>query len=143
MAAIDPLRHARVMDGGGFTFVGEVGTARLWIHRRGWHSLDLASSTLFLLFTIASSSAKVDFEFVEKVGTTRLNFQHAFPSAYGHKLLSGSRLERSKCNPNFQGSISSTLFDALLSPGVNPLEGSPKCSCGKRNSKGRSQLPPL
>jgi hypothetical protein len=27
--------------------------------------------------------------------------------------------------------------DALPSPGVNPLEGSPKCNCGKRDSEGR------
>ncbi len=26
--------------------------------------------------------------------------------------------------------------DALPSPGVNPLEGSPKCNCGKRDSEG-------
>ncbi len=29
-----------------------------------------------------------------------------------------------------------TLCDALPSPGVNPLEGSPKCNCGKRDSEG-------
>jgi hypothetical protein len=29
-----------------------------------------------------------------------------------------------------------SLDDALPSPGVNPLEGSPKCSCGKRDSEG-------
>jgi hypothetical protein len=28
------------------------------------------------------------------------------------------------------------VCDALPSPGVNPLEGSPKCSCGKRDSEG-------
>jgi len=28
------------------------------------------------------------------------------------------------------------LLDALPSPGVNPLEGSPKCSCGKRDLEG-------
>jgi len=33
--------------------------------------------------------------------------------------------------------------DALPSPGVNPLEGSLKCSCGKRDSEGRSWLPTL
>ncbi len=38
---------------------------------------------------------------------------------------------------------SSIIVDALPSPGVNPLEGSPKCSCGKRDSEGRSQLPTL
>jgi hypothetical protein len=43
-----------------------------------------------------------------------LNFQHAFPFVYGHKLFNGSRLEGSKCNPNFQGSTSSTLFLLLM-----------------------------
>jgi len=114
MAAVDPLGHARAMDGGGFTFVGEVGTTRLWICRRGWHSLDSVSSTLFLLLTITSSSVEVDSKFVGEVGTTQLNFQHAFPSAYGHKLFSGSRLEGSKCNPNFQGSTSSMFFLLLM-----------------------------
>ncbi len=33
--------------------------------------------------------------------------------------------------------------DALLSPWVNPLEGSPKCSCGKLRLGRRSQLPAL
>jgi len=33
--------------------------------------------------------------------------------------------------------------DALPSLEVNPLEGSPKCSCGKRDSKRRSRLPTL
>ncbi len=33
--------------------------------------------------------------------------------------------------------------DTLPNPGVNPLEGSPKCSCGKRDSEGRSRLPTL
>jgi len=33
--------------------------------------------------------------------------------------------------------------DAFPSPGVNPLEGPPKCSCEKRDSEGRSQLPAL
>jgi hypothetical protein len=91
------------MDGGGFTFVGEVGTIRLWIHRRGWHNLDSTSSTLFLLLTITSSSAEIDSESVGEVGTVRLTFQHVFPSTYGHKFFNGSRLEGSKCNPNFQG----------------------------------------
>jgi len=44
----------------------------------------------------------------------RLSFQHIFPFAYGHKLFSESRLEGSKCNPNFQGSASSTLFLLLM-----------------------------
>jgi hypothetical protein len=43
-----------------------------------------------------------------------LSFQHTFPSAYGHKLFNRSRLEGSKCNPNFQGSASSTLFLLLM-----------------------------
>jgi hypothetical protein len=47
--------------------------------------------------------AQLDSESVEEVGIARLSLQHAFPSAYGHKLFSGSRLEGSKCNPNFQG----------------------------------------
>ncbi len=33
--------------------------------------------------------------------------------------------------------------DALPSPGVNPLEGSPKCSCGKLGLGRRSRLPTL
>ncbi len=52
MAAIDPLGHAQAMDGGGFTFIGEVGTTRLWIHgwwrihvrQRGWHNSTLDPS---------------------------------------------------------------------------------------------------
>jgi hypothetical protein len=43
-----------------------------------------------------------------------LSFKHAFLSAYGHKLFRGSRLEGSKCNPNFQGSAFSTLFLLLM-----------------------------
>ncbi len=35
------------------------------------------------------------------------------------------------------------ILDALPSPGVNPLEGSPKCSCRKRDSEGRYRLPTL
>ncbi len=34
-------------------------------------------------------------------------------------------------------------FDTFPNPGVNPLEGSPKCSCGKRDLEGRSRLPTL
>jgi len=34
-------------------------------------------------------------------------------------------------------------IDALPSPGVNPLEGSAKCSCGKLGLGRRSQLPTL
>jgi len=59
MAAIDPLGHARTMDGGRFTFFEEVGKVRLWIHRRGWHSLDSASSALFLLLMVTSFSMKI------------------------------------------------------------------------------------
>jgi hypothetical protein len=33
--------------------------------------------------------------------------------------------------------------DALPSPEVNPLEGSPKCSCGKLGLGRRSRLPTL
>ncbi len=36
-----------------------------------------------------------------------------------------------------------TLNDALPSPGVNPLEGSPKCSCEKLGLGRRSRLPTL
>jgi len=39
--------------------------------------------------------------------------------------------------------ISISLSDALPSPGVNPFEGSPKCSCGKLGLGGRSRLPTL
>jgi hypothetical protein len=91
------------MDGGEFMFVREVGTIRLWIRRRGWHNMDSTSSTFFLLLTITSSLAKIDFESIGEVGTARLTFQHIFPSIYGHKFFNGSRLEGSKCNPNFQG----------------------------------------
>jgi hypothetical protein len=101
MVAIDPLGHARVMDGGGFTFVGEVSTAQLCIRRRGWLSIDSAFSMLFLLLIVTSSSAEFDSKFIREVGTAQLNFQHVFPSACGHKLFSRSRLEGSKCNPNF------------------------------------------
>ncbi len=34
-------------------------------------------------------------------------------------------------------------IDALPNPGVNPLEGSPKCSCGKLGLERRSRLPAL
>jgi len=34
------------------------------------------------------------------------------------------------------GENSLRVNDALPSPGVNPLEGSPKCNCGKRDSEG-------
>ncbi len=37
----------------------------------------------------------------------------------------------------------SSHVDALSSPEVNPLEGSPKCNCGKRDSEGRFRLPTL
>ncbi len=39
--------------------------------------------------------------------------------------------------------IRSTITDAFPSPGVNPLEGSPKCSCGKLGLERRSRLPTL
>jgi hypothetical protein len=35
------------------------------------------------------------------------------------------------------------VIDTLPSPGVNPLEGSPKCSCGKLGLGRRSLLPAL
>jgi hypothetical protein len=38
---------------------------------------------------------------------------------------------------------SASGFDALPSPGVNPLEGSPKCSCGKLGLGRHSRLPTL
>jgi hypothetical protein len=98
MATIDPLGNVQAMDGGGFMFVEEVGTTRLWICgwwwiqvcRRGWHNLTLDPS--------------------ERLAQPGLSFQRAFPFAYGHKLFNGSRLEGSKCNSNFQGSASSMLF---------------------------------
>jgi hypothetical protein len=76
-------------------------------------SLDSTSSTLFLLLAFTSSSAEIDYESVGEVGTTRLSFQHAFPSACNHKLFNGSRLEGLKCNPNFQG-LASNMFFLLL-----------------------------
>jgi hypothetical protein len=40
-------------------------------------------------------------------------------------------------HPKFEHqSMKLTINDALPSPGVNPLEGSPKCNCGKRDSEG-------
>ncbi|CAK9194960.1 unnamed protein product [Sphagnum troendelagicum] len=48
--------------------VGEVGTARLWIHWRGWHNSTLDPS--------------------KRLAQPGLSFQHAFPSAYCHKLFS-------------------------------------------------------
>jgi hypothetical protein len=35
------------------------------------------------------------------------------------------------------------VVDALPNPGVNPFEGSPKCSCGKLGLGRRSRLPAL
>ncbi len=32
--------------------------------------------------------------------------------------------------------VAKFISDALPSPRVNPLEGSPKCNCGKRDSEG-------
>jgi hypothetical protein len=46
-----------------------------------------------------------------------LSLQHTFPFAYGHKLFSGSRLEGSKCNPNFQDWACNTLFLLLMVTG--------------------------
>jgi hypothetical protein len=63
---------------------------------------------------VTSFSAEIDFESVREVGIAQLSFQHAFPPVYGHKLFSESRLEGSKCNPNFQGLASSTLFLLLM-----------------------------
>jgi hypothetical protein len=39
--------------------------------------------------------------------------------------------------------IATMLGDALPSLGVNPLEGSPKCNCGKLGLGRRSRLPTL
>jgi hypothetical protein len=39
--------------------------------------------------------------------------------------------------------INKASGDALPSPGVNPLEGLPKCSCGKLGLERRSRLPTL
>jgi hypothetical protein len=39
--------------------------------------------------------------------------------------------------------LSEGTSDALPSPGVNPLKGSPKCSCGKLGFGRRSRLPTL
>jgi hypothetical protein len=55
------------------------------------------------------------------------SFQNVFkPRAYLVLLL---------CNAKWS--------DTLPSPGVNPLEGLPKCSCGKLGLGRRSQLPTL
>ncbi|CAM6005046.1 unnamed protein product [Sphagnum jensenii] len=63
------------MDGGGFTFVGEVGTARLWIRWRGWHS-----STLDPLERLA----QLDFGSVREVGTAWTQL----PACFSFCLLS-------------------------------------------------------
>jgi hypothetical protein len=49
------------------------------------------------------------------------------------------------CNNQFLNRFFSNfhIYDALPSPGVNPLEGSPKCSCGKLGLGRRSRLPTL
>jgi hypothetical protein len=39
--------------------------------------------------------------------------------------------------------LSKWIDDAFPNPEVNPLEGSPKCSYGKRDSEGRSRPPTL
>jgi hypothetical protein len=36
--------------------------------------------------------------------------------------------------------MASSHYDALPSPGLNPLEGSTMCSCGKLGLEGRSRL---
>jgi hypothetical protein len=76
MAAIDPLGHVRVMDGGGFTFVGEVGTARLWI--RGWWRIHVRWR----------SWHNSPLDPLKRLAQPGLSFQHAFPFIYGHKLFS-------------------------------------------------------
>jgi hypothetical protein len=52
-----------------------------------------------------------------------------------------SKYDEMNCNLFF-GSFFN-VFDALPSPGVNPLEGSPKCSCEKLGLGRRSRLPTL
>jgi len=48
------------------------------------------------------------------------------------------------CNiRNIRLTKANAISDALPSPGVNPLEGSPKCSCGKLGLGRRSRLPTL
>jgi hypothetical protein len=43
----------------------------------------------------------------------------------------------------FDGSTPETRIDALLGPGVNPLEGSPNVVCGSWDRRARSRLPTL
>jgi hypothetical protein len=57
-------------------------------------------------------------------------------------LLKKNILSNPNTLPSFEYEASSTI-DALSSPGVNPLEGSPKCSCGKLGVGRRSWLPTL
>jgi hypothetical protein len=66
-----------------------------------------------------------------------------FVCCLAHRFLS-RQLEHSHANSNVSWlNYVGTLRDTLPSPGVNPLDGSPKCSCGKRDSEGRSRLPTL
>jgi hypothetical protein len=121
MAATSKLLMAYNGSHRSFGTCANNGWWRIHVRQRGWHS-----SILDLWMVADSRSSKrlaqldsrsVDgggFTFVGEVGTARLSFQHVFPSAYGHKLFNGSRLEGSKCNPNFQGSTFSTLFLLLM-----------------------------
>ncbi|CAK9213547.1 unnamed protein product [Sphagnum troendelagicum] len=49
--------------------------------------------------------------------------------------------EVADCTPSFYPTT--IPLDALPSLGVNPLEGPPKCNCGKLGLGRRSRLPPL
>jgi hypothetical protein len=70
--------------------------------RKQWTVADSHSSERLAQLDFGSMDGG-GFTFVGEVGTIRLTFQHVFPSTYGHKFFNGSRLEGSKCNPNFQG----------------------------------------
>jgi hypothetical protein len=70
------------------------------------------------------------------------------------RILKPVQLEENKClhSPlnktccrylNLTTQKTNALGDALPSLGVNPLEGSPKCSCGKLGLGRRSRLPTL
>ncbi len=81
-------------------------------------------------------------DFIQKIRQHVFRLEHCYSSAQidlivdEHKAL----IHAHRCEPVLKDGID---FDALPSPGVNPLEGSPKCSCGKKDSKGRSRLPAL
>ncbi len=60
-------------------------------------------------------------------------------STQAHNLLMKTEAAISE----HQESKNCSASDALPSPGVNPLEGSPKCSCGKLGLGRRSRLPTL